>query len=74
MRLAEHGYYQCAIMPGLWRHNWRPLVFVLIVDDFGIQYTKRCHADHLLQTLLTHYNVTTDWTGKKFAGINLDWD
>jgi hypothetical protein len=35
-RLFKHGYYQCATTPGLWRHKWQPVIFVLIVDDFGI--------------------------------------
>jgi len=49
-------------------------MFVLIVDDFGIQYSDRRHAEHLLQALQQHYTVTTDWTGTKFAGIDITWD
>ena len=73
-RLAEHGYYQCLTTPGLWRHKWRPISFVLIVDDFAIKYVGRRHAEHLLTSLQQHYKVTTDWTGSKFAGIDIDWD
>ena len=73
-RLAEHGYYQCTLTPGLWRHKWRPISFVLIVDDFGIKYVGKRHAQHLLAALQSHYNVTTDWTGAKFAGIDIAWD
>eukprot|EP00804_Cyclotella_cryptica_P027241 CCRYP_014349-RA/>CCRYP_014349-RA protein AED:0.16 eAED:0.16 QI:0/0/0/1/1/1/3/0/1022 len=73
-RLEMHGYYQCATTPGLWRHKWQPVLFVLIVDDFGIQYSNRRHAEHLLQALQQHYTVTTDWTGTKFAGIDIKWD
>jgi len=73
-RLAAHGYYQCATTPGLWRHKWRPVTFVLIVDDFGIQYVQKRHADHLLEALQQDYKVTTDWTGTKFAGIDIEWD
>ena len=73
-RLAASGYYQCETTPGLWRHTWRPIVFVLIVDDFGIQYVGKRHADHLLTALQTDYTVTTDWNGTKFAGIDLAWD
>ena len=68
------GYYQCATTPGLWRHNWRPVICALIDDDFGVQYTGRQHANHLLAALLEHYEVTTDWTGTKFSGIDLKWD
>ena len=73
-RLSKHGYYQCATTPGLWRHKWRPIIFVLIVDDFGIEYCERRHTDHLLTALQETYKVTTDWTGSKFAGIDLTWD
>ena len=73
-RLAEHGYYQCLTTPGLWRHQWRPTTFVLIVDDFGIKYVGRRHAEHLLTALQQNYKVTTDWSGTKFAGIDIAWD
>ena len=73
-RLSAHDYYQCATTPGLWRHKWRPVSFVLIVDDFGIKYVGRRHAQHLLTALQENYKVTTDWDGKKFAGIDLKWD
>jgi hypothetical protein len=73
-RLETHGYYQCATTPGLWRHKWRPITFVLIVDDFGIKYVGRRHAEHLLLALQQYYTVTTDWEGTKFAGIDLQWD
>ena len=73
-RLAEHGYYQCRVTPGLWRHKWRPITFVLIVDDFAIKYVGRRHAEHLLISLQQHYKVTTDWTGTKYAGIDITWD
>ncbi len=73
-RLNNHGYYECATTPGLWRHKWRPVIFALIVDDFAIQYTGRHHAKHLLAAINEHYEVTTDWNAMKFAGINLKWD
>ena len=47
-QLFSHGYYQCSTTPGLWRRKWQPIKFVLIVDDFGVQYTGRQHAEHLI--------------------------
>ena len=35
-RLNKHGYYQCPTTPGLWFHEWRPVVFCLLIDDFGV--------------------------------------
>ena len=46
--------------PGLWLHKWRPFMFYLTVDDFGIKYVGEKHAQHLLSTLQEHYTVTTD--------------
>ena len=72
--LAAHGYYQCATTAGLWRHKWRPILFVLIVDDFGIEYVDKADAEHLLAALRSHYDISTDWSGTKFSGMDLKWD
>ena len=32
------------------------------------------HADHLVTVLKKYHNITEDWTGKKYAGIDLTWD
>jgi hypothetical protein len=34
--LEPHGYYACEHTPGLWRHNKQPIMFTLVLDDFGI--------------------------------------
>ena len=61
-------------MPGLWKHDWRPIQFTLVVDDFGVKYVGKEHALHLQQTLEEHYKVTNDWTGSRYIGITIDWD
>ena len=53
---------------------WRPIQFVLLVDNFGIEYVGKEHALHLLKTLKKNYEITTYWEGTKFAGINLSWN
>ena len=60
--------------PRLWQHKWQPIIFLLIVDGFGVQYTGRQHAKHLHTTLQAHYEVTTDRERTKFAGIDLNWE
>ena len=50
---------------------WCPVQFVLIVNNFGVEYVGRKHADHLLGVLNQHYEISEDWEGKKFAGIDL---
>ena len=73
-RLNKAGYFEAPTTPGLWRHSWRPIQFVLIVDDFGVEYVGKQHANHLLSILKEHYEMTEDWLGSKFAGIDLDWN
>ena len=72
--LAPHGYKPCALTPGLWRHETRDIVFSLVVDDFGIRYTNRNDADHLIDTLKLAYEVSLDWTGTRYCGLTLKWD
>ena len=73
-RLQKRDYYECPITPGLWRHKWRPIVFTLIVDSFGVEYVGKRHADHLLNALREDYEVTVNEKGDLYAGINLTWD
>jgi hypothetical protein len=74
-RLAKHGYFETMHTPGLWTHLTRPIIFVLVVDDFGIQYVGKEHAHHLIAALKQDYEaVTTDWAGDLSCGITLTWD
>ena len=59
-RLEKAGYYEAAKTPGLWCHKWCPIQFVLLVDDFGIEYVGNEHALHYLKTLEVDYEITTD--------------
>jgi Reverse transcriptase (RNA-dependent DNA polymerase) len=34
--LDQHGYRQSEHTPGLFRHDTRPILFSLVVDDFGV--------------------------------------
>ena len=62
-RLNKRGYQQRKIVPGLWKHDWRPIQFTLVVDNFGVKYVGEEHALHLKQTLEENYKVTTYWDG-----------
>jgi hypothetical protein len=74
-RLWPHGYHACEHTPGLWRHNNRPIMSTLIVDDFGTHYEGKQHAHHLIAALKQDYEtVTTNWDGMLFCGITLNWD
>ena len=73
-RLAQAGYHPCQFTPGLWRHVWRPVKFCLVVDDFGRKTVGLRHAKHLKQALEKFYEVSVDWKGELFCGVNLKWD
>ena len=73
-RLEKEGYYETRTTPGLWRHKWRPIMFCLIVDDFGVEYVGKRHALHLASVLKNYHDISEDWEGKKYAGIDLKWN
>jgi hypothetical protein len=72
--LATTGYHQSQHTPGLFTHINRPIAFCLVVDDFGIRYTGKEHAEHLIQTLRQKYTITVDWTGDIYVGLRLSWN
>ena len=53
---------------------WHPVTFTLVVDDFGVKFVGKRHAQHLESTLKRWYDITVDWTGEKYVGITLKWD
>ena len=73
-RLEDVHYHETAATPGLWRQKWRSIQFVLIVDDLGLEYVIKQDAYHLASVLKNHHDISQNWEGKKFAGIELDWN
>jgi hypothetical protein len=73
-RLAKHGYSPVPYTHGLWTHKWRPIKFLLVVDDFGVICVGRDHAEHLKAALEESYEISTDWAGALYCGIKLQWD
>jgi hypothetical protein len=73
-RLAPAGYYEVPHTPGLWTHISRPISFTLVVDDFGVKYVGKQHAEHLVQAIKKHYPLSEDWAGTLYCGITLAWD
>ena len=73
-RLGPAGFDEARHTAGLFVHKTRPLMFALIVDDFGVHFVDKANADFLISTLSQHYTLTIDWTGAEFCGLHLDWD
>jgi hypothetical protein len=73
-RLSTLGYTQSKVTPGYLKHDWRPISFTLVEDDFGVKYIGAEHVQHLLQVLRQHYDIEDDWNGTRYLGITLNWD
>ena len=49
--LANEGYVPSTFTPGLFTHKTKDIAFSLVVDDFGVKYTNKEDADHLIKTI-----------------------
>jgi hypothetical protein len=62
--LKKAGYSQSKLTQGYWKHEWRPISSMLVVDDCGIKYIKKTrHASH--QGSKEHSEVKEDWESKR---------
>jgi hypothetical protein len=64
-RLKKHGYTQSKTTPGLWTHEWCPITFSLVVDNFRVKYIGEEHAHHLLQTVQKYYTCSFKKEGER---------
>ena len=73
-RFNKVGYYQSKTAPRYWKHEWRPISFTLVVDNFGVKYVNKADVHHLMSVLTQHYKIDTNWEGTRYVGLTLDWD
>ena len=64
--LKIYGYVPVRHTHVLCKYEIRDIIFTLIVDDFGIKFTSRKDAEHLLSALENLYFITKDWEGNCF--------
>ena len=69
--LLLYGYIPYRHTPGLWRHIWRPVTFILVAGDFGIKYEGREHADYLIRSIKKLYKKYSRLGGCFNYGIKL---
>ena len=53
--IEPYSYYHIWHTPGFYNHKWRPTMFSLVVDVFGVQYVGEKHAIHLCNTIKRYY-------------------
>ena len=75
-QLVPKGYFEVPHTPRLWKHVCCPIdiEFTLVVDDFGIKYAGIRHADRIIRGFKSEYEISKDWKGGLYCGINLEWD
>ena len=44
------------------------------MDNFGVKYVGKDHADHLIKCIKENYDITEDWEGKRYLGLAFDWN
>ena len=50
-------------MPEYWQHDWQPISFTLVVDNFGVKYVNKDDVEHLISSLSQDYTINTNWEG-----------
>ncbi len=71
--LAPYGYEPIDHTDSYWRHTSKPTKFCLCVDDFGIKYFSKADIQNLISALQQNYKISTDFEGKNYCGLTLDW-
>ena len=72
--LRLHGHYPCEGTTGLWCHKTLPTKFALCVNDFMVKYFHKDDAMYLIQALQAKYEITQDWSGENFCGLQFKWN
>ena len=71
--LNDDAYDHIPNTPGIWWHKWWPVMFSLVVNNFGTKYVKK----NMRATSSPRWNIPTRSppTGmKKICGIDISWD
>jgi hypothetical protein len=72
--LHKAGYRQSKITPEYWHHDWRPISFTFVVDNFGVKYINKKYVEYLASILKQDYEIDIDWEGTRYLGLTLNWD
>jgi hypothetical protein len=72
--LAKDGYRPTQHTHGIGTHDTHPISFLLVVDDFGVNYVGREHAEHLMACIKKNYSISSGWNGTAYCGFTLKWD
>jgi hypothetical protein len=63
-RLKEHSYTQSKTTPRLLTHEWHPITFSLVVNNFGVKDIRKEHPQHHIQMMRKYYVLVQKGGGK----------
>jgi hypothetical protein len=72
--LPTFSYPPVARTPSLWKHATLPIMFLLVVNDFGVKYNITAAANHLIPALQQMYKIAVNWEGALYLGLPLRWN
>jgi hypothetical protein len=58
--MAKDGYRPTHHTHGHWTHDTHPISFSLVVDNFGVKYVVREHAEHLMVCIKENYKISSN--------------
>ena len=72
--LQPFGYEPDPLSPNIWTHTTRPKTFCLCVDDFGVKSFSKDDLQHLIDALQSTFLLSIDLEGKKYCGLEFNWN
>ena len=72
--LKQHGCVCAGVTDGLFKHVTQDISFTLVVEDFGIKYTREADVQHLIKIMRKKYTFKVDFKAQQYIGIHLDWN
>ena len=72
--LQLDGYSPIEHTDSYWKHSKYPTIFCLCVDDFGVKYFEKQALNHLINSLLKNYKISTDYSGTNYCGLTFEWN
>jgi hypothetical protein len=71
--LNKHVFCQSQTTPGLWKQDTPPIIFSLIVHNFGIKYVGEENTQHLLDTVRTYFKCLCNWEKEHYCVLTMKW-
>jgi hypothetical protein len=68
------GIMNASTLPACGSTNGIPLHSPFVVDDFGVKYVGKEHANHLMKCIRANYKLIEDWSDNLYCSVKVKWD